>query len=66
MKAGDLVRFRNSYTQYESDTWLIGLLIRYETWEKIGTIFYDGKLWRISARDIQKSGRKDNELVFDI
>lgn len=59
MKSGDLVRFRNSYAQYEEDTWLIGLLIEYTTWMKVGTIFYDGKLWRIAARDIQKSGRKD-------
>lgn len=59
MKSGDLVRFRNSYVQYEEDTWLIGLLIEYTAWMKVGTIFYDGKLWRIAARDIQKSGRKD-------
>ena len=59
MKAGDLVRFRNSYDQYKSGEWLIGLLIEYETWEKVGTVLYDGKLWRLRAADMQKAGKKD-------
>ena len=44
-KAGVLVRFRNSYDQHKSGEWLIGLLVKYETWEKVGTVFYEGKLW---------------------
>ena len=59
MKAGDLVRFRNSYDLYASDEWLIGLLIEYETWEKVGTVLYEGKLWRLRASDMQKAGKKD-------
>ena len=59
MEAGDLVRFRNSYSQYESGEWLIGILVEYESWEKVGTVLYEGKLWRLRASDIQKAGKKD-------
>ena len=62
MKAGDLVRFRNSYDQHKSGEWLIGLLIAYETWEKVGTVLYEGKLWRLRAADMQKAGKKDEEV----
>ena len=70
MKQGDLVRFRNSYEQYENDTWLIGLLVKYEIWEHapescIGTILYDGCLWRIAARDIQMPPKKDSDATLD-
>mgnify|MGYP001224478621 CR=1 FL=1 len=59
MKAGDLVRFRNSHYPHLSGEWLIGLLVEYQTWEKVGTVFYDGKLWRLRAGDIQKAGKRD-------
>ena len=59
MKEGDLVRFRNSYDQHSSGEWLIGLLVKYETWEKVGTVLYNGKLLRLRAEDIQKAGKKD-------
>ena len=59
MEAGDLVRFRNSYTQHKSGEWLIGLLVKYEAWEKVGTVFYEGKLWRLRASDMEKAGKKD-------
>jgi len=63
MKAGDLVRFTHNLTRYHiqscpEDT-LIGLLIEYHTWEKIGTILYKGKTFRIHADYIQKAGKKD-------
>ena len=63
MEAGDLVRFRNSYGQHESGVWLIGLLVEYESWEKVGTVLYEGKLWRLRAADIQKAGKKDELLL---
>ena len=59
MRTGDLVRFRNSSDQWESGEWLIGLLVEYESWEKVGTVFYEGKLWRLRANNIQKAGKKD-------
>ena len=59
MKAGDLVRFKHSYEMYVNDTWDIGILIEYEKWRKVGIILFSGKLWTISARDIQKAGRAD-------
>ncbi len=31
----------------------IGLLVEYNTWEKIATILYEGELLRIRARDVQ-------------
>ena len=64
MKTGDLVRFKvvrpGLFGGKESDyIWMIGLLIKYETWEKVGTILYEGKLLRIRAENIQKAGKKD-------
>ena len=56
MKSGDLVRFQK-YSHH--DKWRIGLLIKYETWEKVGTILYGGKLFRVRAENIQKAGKKD-------
>ena len=38
---------------------LVGLLIKYETWEKIAEILYNGEILRIAAREVEKAGRKD-------
>ena len=66
MKVGDLVRFmcigagKFDDPPYSLDgTWRIGLLIKYETWEKVGTVLYCGELFRLRAEQIQKSGKKD-------
>ena len=66
MKAGDLVRFKcvtaGKYDTppYSSDgSWRIGLLVKYETWEKVGTVMYYGELFRLRAAQIQKAGKKD-------
>ena len=66
MKSGDLVRFKcigaGKYDDppYSKDgTWRIGLLIKYEPWEKVGTVMYCGSIWRIRAEQIQKAGKKD-------
>tara|TARA_Y100001973_G_C5149656_1_gene307378 strand:- start:450 stop:659 length:210 start_codon:yes stop_codon:yes gene_type:complete len=68
MKTGDLVRFKNigagktDNPPYSQDgKWRIGLLIEYHTWEKIGTILYRGKIFRVRADGIQKAGKKDED-----
>ena len=47
MKAGDLVRFKYTWSDHEG--WKVGLLKEYHTWEKIATIIYDVKEIRIAA-----------------
>ena len=65
MKPGDLVRFRAPHwlggagLEESQRPWLIGLLVEYESWEKMATVFHEGKNIRIAARNVQKSGRKD-------
>ena len=60
MKSGDLVRFIHPLTT--STEWKLGLLIEYRPWEKIATVLYDGGLMRISARKVQKFGKRYLEL----
>ncbi len=64
MRAGDLVRFREILehgaglhrpTVYSK--WKVGLLKQYHTWEKIATIIYDGKEYRVRANDVQIHSR---------
>ena len=70
MKTGDIVRFRDpmpiNYAGMTGDQglvdnrpWMIGLLVEYHTWEKIATVLYTGKLVRVRAADVTKSGKKD-------
>ena len=60
MQAGDLVRFKSVTWPYNLDgQWRIGLLVKYEKWEKVGTDLYMGKLIRIRAEQMQKAGVKD-------
>ena len=60
MKAGDLVRFKSVTWPYNLDgQWRIGLLIKYEKWEKIGTVLYMGRLLRLRAAQMEKAGVKD-------
>ena len=61
MKTGDLIRFKisNPPRHDTSEEWKIGLLLEYHTWEKIGTVLYEGKIYRVSARVIQKAGKQD-------
>ncbi len=63
MKTGDLVRFRRlgTFPRPESNEWRIGLLLEYRTWEKVGTVLYAGKIYRVRAENIQKAGKKDAE-----
>ncbi len=61
MKTGDMVRFKTKRASFFSryETWKIGLLVEYHTWEKVATILYDGKVIRVHASDVQKAGKKD-------
>ena len=47
MRAGDLVRFKNTRGDHEG--WKIGLLKEYHNWEKVATIIYKGKEVRVAA-----------------
>lgn len=63
MKSGDMVRFKTKgqsfFSRYE--TWKIGLLVEYNTWEKVASVLYEGNVLRIRAEHVQKAGRKDIE-----
>ena len=66
MKNGDLVRFKFYVGSKDDDPpysldgqWRIGLLLEYTTWEKVGTVLYRGKTYRIRGENMQKAGKKD-------
>ena len=61
MRAGDMVRFKSKSKSFfsRSETWETGLLIDYQTWEKIATILHKGEILRVRASDVQKAGKKD-------
>tara|TARA_Y100001938_G_C7995210_1_gene381683 strand:+ start:101 stop:322 length:222 start_codon:yes stop_codon:yes gene_type:complete len=69
MKVGDLVRFCLSKLPRQKDTdcgvweWKMGLLVEYNTWEKVATVLYKGKLIRVRAGEVEKAGRKDSEVI---
>ena len=71
MRSGDLVRFpaRSAGRPDEcSDTWFIGLLVEYNTWEKICRILYQDKMISVHASNVEKAGKKDEKhyrLAFD-
>ena len=65
MRSGDLIRFREILEHGSGlhrptvySTWKVGLLKEYHTWEKIATILYEGGLLRVTARDVQKFGKR--------
>tara|TARA_Y100000034_G_scaffold132584_1_gene195935 strand:+ start:359 stop:598 length:240 start_codon:yes stop_codon:yes gene_type:complete len=60
MRVGDLVRFREREVHYDMGgavegigPWVIGLLVEYQTWEKIASILFEGRIIRVAARDVQ-------------
>ena len=72
MKTGDLVRFKPPYyinvvdgvycRDARSPGWkdrLVGLLVKYEPWEKMAEVLYHGEVYRIAARDVEKAGKRD-------
>ena len=58
MKNGDLVRFWFGRGHAPPEK-VIGLLIEYNTWEKVATVLHEGKIYRIRAENVQKAGKKD-------
>ena len=67
MKAGDIVRFKiwqvRPVRRDDCGAWeiRIGLLLKYEKWEKVGEILSDGKIFRVRGEDIEKAGKRDYE-----
>ena len=61
MKAGDLVRFKVKSKSFfsRSASWEVGLLLEYHKWEKIATVLYQDRIYRVSAHDVEKAGKKD-------
>tara|TARA_A100001015_G_C14924230_1_gene685571 strand:- start:101 stop:280 length:180 start_codon:yes stop_codon:yes gene_type:complete len=55
MRKGDMVRF----WKYSGDGPFVGLLVEYNTWEKVARIFHEGELISIRAEHTQKAGKKD-------
>tara|TARA_B100000131_G_scaffold311928_1_gene345380 strand:+ start:2310 stop:2534 length:225 start_codon:yes stop_codon:yes gene_type:complete len=60
MVPGDLVRFDSVNVREDTGETLIGLLVKYNTWEKVATVLYEGKEFRIRASElnIHKTGPK--------
>jgi len=63
LKAGDLVRFKYLTAQRfkESESWKIGLLIKYEKQQKLGSILYCGKIIRLRGAQLQLVSRYPHE-----
>ena len=67
MKPGDLVRFPAPHwlggagMPQADRPKLVGLLVSYETWEKIAEVMYNGEILRLAAREVEKAGKKDYE-----
>ena len=65
VKAGDLVRVKNprptwiSPEKIEHIEYEIGVLISYESWEKVATVLLGQGLKRIRAEYVQKAGKRD-------
>ena len=59
MKTGDIVRWRKIAIPAHGGNppWMLGVLVEYQSWEKIATVLSDGTLHRIPARDVEKYGR---------
>jgi hypothetical protein len=66
MRTGDLVRFWTALSpagRRQGDPRL-GLLIEYHTWEKIASVLCDGRVYRVRAENVEKSGKKDQQNNF--
>ena len=60
MIPGDLVRFDSRNVKKEVGQTLIGLLVQYNTWEKVATVMFEGREYRIRASELNlhKTGTK--------
>lgn len=63
MKAGDLVRFKYlmGVRFEEREPWKIGLLIKYDKAQKIGSILHCGKIIRLRGAQIQLASRYSDD-----
>ena len=66
MKPGDLVRVKiptlGSNNKFKSSVHLnaeIGMLVAYETWEKVATVLLASGVRRVRAEHVEKAGKKD-------
>ena len=59
MKAGDLVRTRRLPQDMVNYRPELGILIEYNTWEKVATVLMASGLIRIRAEHVEKAGKKD-------
>jgi hypothetical protein len=61
MKTGDLVRFSrgNPGRGVNNEKKHIGLLVDYQSWEKIARVLYEGKVLVLRAEQVEKAGKKD-------
>ena len=57
-----MVRFLISGPYGPQSQWHSGLLVEYHKGEKIATILHEGKLRRVSAKQVTKAGRKDERF----
>lgn len=64
MRPGDLVRFLTTTPTDDPGipAWNHGLLIEYQTWEKIARILYCGKIVSIHASQVQLAKRNKEEI----
>jgi len=58
MQPGDLVRFHRGGDADLKNT-CVGLLVEYETWEKVARILYKGQVIMIHGSMVEKAGKKD-------
>lgn len=59
MKAGDLVRTKRQPQDMVNYRPELGILIEYNTWEKVATVLMASGLLRIRAEWVEKAGKKD-------
>jgi len=58
MKTGDIVRFRERYRPVPRSRDKIGLLVEYNSWEKMATILHEGRVLRLRGEDVEKAGKR--------
>ena len=56
MRAGDIVRFYRPTDEYPPN-WKHGLLVEYNTWEKIARILWNGTIVSVRAENTELSVR---------
>ena len=59
MKEGDLVRASRMKSVSVWYPTQLGILIQYNTWEKVATVLLSSGLHRIRAEYVEKAGKKD-------